>query len=81
MKNKFMKVLSLIDKYAYQICIAIVVLGFLLVLGFYELHDTLKYGIIKMTIHLIFVYFWCEYNKKYLLIPVIISFMWFIFVW
>ena len=81
MKNKFMKVLSLIDKYAYQICIAIVVLGFLLVLGFYELHDTLKYGIIKMTIHLIFVHFWIEYNKKYLLIPVIVSYIWIIFVW
>ena len=81
MKNKFMSVLSLIDKYAYQICIFIIIWGFLLFIGFYELHENLRYGIIKMIIYLIFVYFWIEYNKKYLLIPVIISFMWFMFVW
>lgn len=81
MKNKFMSVLSLIDKYAYQICIFIIIWGFLLFIGFYELHETLRYGIIKMIIYLFFVYFWIEYNKKYLLIPVIISFMWLMFIW
>ena len=81
MKNKIRVILELVDKYTYQICIGIVIVFFTSLYMCNTLHKTLLYGIIKIIVMIISIFIWCEYNKKYLLIPILISFLWFMFVW